>query len=289
MKLNNKGFVTSAVLYSLLILFITILLGILALFSNRKMILDKLKGDIKGEVDQDKYIKYVNLYMDGLNDKESCSTPGLYFFDKNYNLVNSEDSTKQIKSDYYHTSLYGNALIDCVNDKVKVDYACFSFDLKNYNVDYDGNITNRSLPCIVSDDSNLVINGDLSYKSNLNFSDFTYEEDGYLTVSKGDYLIDDYIPVSVNNYYGMSFDIKGAASATASVDIVMYDKGKTELGTHTIITSQSISTSFANKPSNSVLYGTAFKTNTKFIRLKFKFPTDTTYSIKNIYLRKLTK
>lgn len=51
-KLNNKGFVASAVLYSLLILFLALLLGLFSMLSNRKMILDKLKGDIKKEINQ---------------------------------------------------------------------------------------------------------------------------------------------------------------------------------------------------------------------------------------------
>lgn len=61
MKLNKKGFVSSAVLYSLLLLFLALVLGLLALLSNRKQILDKLKGDIKSEINQTKnYKKYEN-------------------------------------------------------------------------------------------------------------------------------------------------------------------------------------------------------------------------------------
>jgi len=54
MRLNRKGFVASAVLYSLLILFLALILGLLALLSNRKQILDKLKTDIKSQVSQTK-------------------------------------------------------------------------------------------------------------------------------------------------------------------------------------------------------------------------------------------
>lgn len=61
MKLNKKGFVSSAVLYSLLLLFLALVLGLLSLLSNRKQILDKLKGDIKNEINQTKiYEVYEN-------------------------------------------------------------------------------------------------------------------------------------------------------------------------------------------------------------------------------------
>lgn len=52
MRLNKKGFVASGVLYSLLLLFLALILGLLALLANRKMILDKLKKDIKNDIIQ---------------------------------------------------------------------------------------------------------------------------------------------------------------------------------------------------------------------------------------------
>ena len=58
MKLNNKGFVASTLMYSLLILFLFLILGLIALLSNRKMILDKLKNDIKEEVNSTKKYTY---------------------------------------------------------------------------------------------------------------------------------------------------------------------------------------------------------------------------------------
>lgn len=55
-RLNNKGFVASSLLYSLLLLFLALILSLLTLLQNRKMILDKLKKDIKEE------ISMVNIY-----------------------------------------------------------------------------------------------------------------------------------------------------------------------------------------------------------------------------------
>lgn len=45
-RLNEKGFATSSILYSLLILFVFLALGVLALFANSKMVFDKMKTDM---------------------------------------------------------------------------------------------------------------------------------------------------------------------------------------------------------------------------------------------------
>ena len=46
MKLNNKGFAITGILYSVLILFLALLLGILGIISSRKILLDKTKSEI---------------------------------------------------------------------------------------------------------------------------------------------------------------------------------------------------------------------------------------------------
>ena len=43
--MNNKGFAVSGILYTLLLIFITILAMLLLNFQNKKNIIDKLKGD----------------------------------------------------------------------------------------------------------------------------------------------------------------------------------------------------------------------------------------------------
>ena len=61
MKLNNKGFVVSTLMYALLIVFLFLIIGIITLLSNRKMILDKLKKDVKEDVNgMIKYQYYPN-------------------------------------------------------------------------------------------------------------------------------------------------------------------------------------------------------------------------------------
>lgn len=47
MKLDNKGFAISGILYAVMILFLTIIFSLLALISNRKSVLDKYKMEVK--------------------------------------------------------------------------------------------------------------------------------------------------------------------------------------------------------------------------------------------------
>lgn len=47
MKLDNKGFAISGILYAIMILFLTIIFSLLALVTNRKLVLDKYKGEVK--------------------------------------------------------------------------------------------------------------------------------------------------------------------------------------------------------------------------------------------------
>jgi len=51
MKLNNKGFAISGVLYSLLILFVTLFIGILTILASTKFSLDKVKNDINNKLE----------------------------------------------------------------------------------------------------------------------------------------------------------------------------------------------------------------------------------------------
>jgi len=51
MKLNNKGFAISGVLYSLLILFVTLFIGILTILATTKFSLDKVKNDITDKLE----------------------------------------------------------------------------------------------------------------------------------------------------------------------------------------------------------------------------------------------
>ena len=53
MKLNNKGFAISSVMFSLLILAVSLMFGILAILVSRKMTLDKIKDNVRKTVNGD--------------------------------------------------------------------------------------------------------------------------------------------------------------------------------------------------------------------------------------------
>ena len=52
MRLNNKGLAASGIIYSILILFLILIFGILGILGSRKMILDKLKNDVLEQLNQ---------------------------------------------------------------------------------------------------------------------------------------------------------------------------------------------------------------------------------------------
>lgn len=48
--MKNKGFVVSAVLYPLLVIFLALIMGLLAMSTTRKRILDNMKGEISDSI-----------------------------------------------------------------------------------------------------------------------------------------------------------------------------------------------------------------------------------------------
>ena len=53
MKLNNKGMAISGILYSLLVLFIVLIFGVLALLANSKFSFDKFRNDLTARLNGD--------------------------------------------------------------------------------------------------------------------------------------------------------------------------------------------------------------------------------------------
>ncbi len=47
MKLNNKGFAVTGIIYSALLLFLVLLAGILSMMATRKVLLDKIKKEVE--------------------------------------------------------------------------------------------------------------------------------------------------------------------------------------------------------------------------------------------------
>ena len=58
MRLNNKGFAISSIMYIILVMAILIITVTLSVLSSRKLILDKLKGEVSNKINQDIELSY---------------------------------------------------------------------------------------------------------------------------------------------------------------------------------------------------------------------------------------
>ena len=63
MKLNNKGFALTSIIYMLIVLFLMILLLILANLAQRKVVLDKIKNDVKENLNQGGVVASSNMII----------------------------------------------------------------------------------------------------------------------------------------------------------------------------------------------------------------------------------
>ncbi len=67
--MNNKGFAVSGIIYSILILFLILIFGILSILGGRKVILDKLKNDVANELN-DEFFGIIYRDRSGANKPE---------------------------------------------------------------------------------------------------------------------------------------------------------------------------------------------------------------------------
>lgn len=177
---------------------------------------------IDKEID-DNLTREIALIKENLNQ----SIPdGIYYYTEQGNL---ENNPTQINLTRNWEKPYGNILVH----NHQFISGCIQMNNKNYDY-YKGQIEEQSYPCSTTRGENLVINGDLSYKDNTNFSSFTYQQDGegngYLsrTVnSTSTRLMDQFIPVDANKYYEIGFTAKtNNPTATHYVGFATYNENK---------------------------------------------------------------
>ena len=92
MKLNNKGFAVSGILYPILILFIMVLIGVLDIMSSRKAVFDQAKDDIITELNDPNSLKSPVVTVVGTNVTilNNTNVPGFnYDLKENVSAVNS--------------------------------------------------------------------------------------------------------------------------------------------------------------------------------------------------------
>ena len=151
---------------------------------------------------------------------------GVYYFDENGDL----DYGDGTKISLNMTSDIPKGVVSIWNNQAI--YVCLNYG--KYNYEYDTTkkkLEEREMPCLTDRYQNLVINGDLSYKSNYNLTEFgTYNEEGYLYKSSSVRTVmsnNDYIPIDPNKSYKLGIDLKASnTNATYLAGIMEYDADK---------------------------------------------------------------
>lgn len=125
MKLNNKGFALTSIIYMLIVLFLMIMLLILANLAQRKVVLDKLKYDVKEKLNQTVSINAQNLPYQN-------TTTGIFYETLSDALNNSDDgNTIKVLKDVKEIASAMNTKGTTSNPVV--------LDLNGKTIDYIGN------------------------------------------------------------------------------------------------------------------------------------------------------
>lgn len=177
---------------------------------------------IDKEID-DNLTREIALIKENLNQ----SIPdGIYYYTEQGNL---ENNPTQINFTRNWEKPYGNILVH----NHQFISGCIQINNKNYDY-YKGQIEEQSYPCSTTRGENLVVNGDLSYKDNTNFSRFTYQQDGegngYLTKTVNSMTVtttDQFIPIDANKYYEIGFTAKANnLDSTYYIGLIPYNEKK---------------------------------------------------------------
>ena len=116
-KLNNKGFAIASILYSIMVLFLLLLLSILGILGNRKAILDKNKKDILEELNKEVLYNRINyeqknitiVNRGNIDDIRFALLDGVTALDSNGNTIGTDkinynlDLTNIENKSYYVT------------------------------------------------------------------------------------------------------------------------------------------------------------------------------------------
>ena len=118
MKLNNKGFAISSIMYIILVLAVILIALTLAIFSSRKLILDKQKNDALHEIYQTRYKNGDVVYFD--------VAKGVGCIEEDYDVTNSNTGYNGFNN---KTSITDTTLID----KLETQNSCLKFYTFNDN------------------------------------------------------------------------------------------------------------------------------------------------------------
>lgn len=155
---------------------------------------------------------------------------GIYYYTEQGNL---ENNPTQINLTRNWGKPYGNILVH----NHQLLSGCIQMNNKNYDY-YKGQITEQTYPCSTIRGENLVVNGDLSYKDNTNFTGYTYAAEegtnGYLSLTTStspSRTIDNFVPIDIyNKSYQMGMTARSNQSeAKYYIGIRSYDIDRQEI------------------------------------------------------------
>ena len=109
MRINNKGFAISSIMYLILVLALILMVTTLALLSSRKLILDKMKKEVSSSINNEKYKRYYNgevVYFD-------VDTGGIC---SNYTESQSNTGVKSGCMKFYAFNDFGNDTVNLILD-----------------------------------------------------------------------------------------------------------------------------------------------------------------------------
>lgn len=165
-KLNNKGFAIASILYSIMVLFLLLLLSILGILGNRKAILDKNKKDILEELNKEVLYNRIN------------------FEHKNITIINRDNI-----DDIRFALLDGVTALDSVGNTIGTDKINYNLDLtnienKSYYVTYTVNQDNKT---ITSTRQITFVPDSADYTNNF---DYTGDSQTFTTKYDGSYKVE---------------------------------------------------------------------------------------------------
>lgn len=165
-KLNNKGFAIASILYSIMVLFLLLLLSILGILGNRKAILDKNKKDILEELNKEVLYNRIN------------------FEHKNITIINRGNI-----DDIRFALLDGVTALDSNGNTIGTDKINYNLDLtnienKSYYVTYTVNQNNKT---ITSTRQITFVPDSTDYTNNF---DYTGDSQTFTTKYDGSYKVE---------------------------------------------------------------------------------------------------
>ena len=143
MKLNNKGFALTSIIYMLIVLFLMIMLLVLSNLATRKVVLDKVKYDVKNKLDQ-------GVLVDAAQLPYQNETTGIYYetLELALNKAKTMEKIKVLKNikdtSYPILDAGKEVVIDVAGNELTLEHEIVNNGTMDIYTSVDGGIINNS-------------------------------------------------------------------------------------------------------------------------------------------------